>query len=76
MSRTWLRRTQNSTVPPARFREVNGKYEPFPRVSRFGDYKERNGMMIPIEVEWQLPEGNAPYWGRGRIVDVDYNFAP
>jgi hypothetical protein len=52
MLRTWLRRTQNLTVPLACFREVNGKYEPFPRVSRFGDYKERNGMMIPTEVEW------------------------
>jgi len=51
MSRTWLRRTQNSSLPPARFREVNGKYEPFAWVSRFWDYKERNGMMIPTEGE-------------------------
>lgn len=61
---------------PARFRKVNGKYEPFPWAGRFWNYEERGGMMIPIEgeVEWHLPEGNAPYW-RGRIVDVDYDFA-
>jgi uncharacterized protein DUF6920 len=61
---------------PARFRKVNGKYEPFPWAGRFWSYEERGRMMIPIEgeVEWHLSEGNAPYW-RGRIVDVDYDFA-
>jgi hypothetical protein len=60
---------------PERFREYKGKYQPFPWSGRFWDYGERNGMRIPLqgEVEWRMPEGNAPYW-RGRIVEADYDF--
>jgi hypothetical protein len=61
---------------PARFREVNGRYEPTPWAGRFRNYEQRNGMMIPIEgeVEWRLPTGDAPYW-RGQVVDASYDFA-
>lgn len=61
---------------PGRYREVNGKYELTPWAGHFRNYKERNGMWIPIEaaVEWQLPDGSFPYW-KGRIVEVEYDFA-
>ena len=60
---------------PERFREYKGEYKPFPWAGRFWDYQERNGMMLPIEgeVEWQMPEGHAPYW-RARIVESEYSF--
>ena len=58
---------------PARFREINGEYKPFPWAGRFWNYQERGGMMIPIEgeVEWQMPERKLPYW-RGRVAEVIY----
>lgn len=61
---------------PARYKEVNGEYKPFPWAGRFWDYAERGGMMIPLrgEVEWRMPEGAAPYW-RGLVVEADYDFA-
>lgn len=60
---------------PARFREMNGAYKPFPWAGRFWNYRERNGMMIPVagEVEWKMPEGNLPYW-KGQVVDAEYDF--
>lgn len=60
---------------PERFREVKGEYKPFPWAGRFWNYQEQNGMMIPMEgrVEWQMPEGNAPYW-KGKIVEAQYDF--
>jgi hypothetical protein len=60
---------------PARFKESGGEYKPFPWAGRFWNYAERSGMKIPIEgeVEWQMPEGRAPYW-RGRIVETEYDF--
>ncbi|MDQ3255309.1 MAG: hypothetical protein M3R15_15660, partial [Acidobacteriota bacterium] len=59
-----------------RFREVNGEYKLFPWAGRFWNYQEKDGMMIPMEgeVEWQMPEGNAPYW-KGQIVEAQYDFA-
>lgn len=62
---------------PARYREVNGAYEPTPWCGHWRTYEERNGMRIPLEaeVEWQLPEGNLPYW-RARVTAVTYEFAP
>lgn len=59
-----------------RYREVDGEYEPTPWVGRFSDYGERDGLHIPLEaeVEWELPSGRFPYW-RGRIVEVEYEFA-
>jgi hypothetical protein len=39
----------------------------------FRNYQVRNGMLIPIEgeVEWNLPEGNLPYW-RGYLEEIEY----
>jgi hypothetical protein len=53
-----------SIFSPQRFREYKGEYKPFPWSGHFWNYQERNGMRIPIEgeVEWHMPEGNAPYW--------------
>jgi len=61
---------------PGRYREVNGKYESAPWAGHFRNYKERDGMRIPVEgdVEWQLPGRSFPYW-KGRIVEVEYDFA-
>jgi hypothetical protein len=60
---------------PARFKEVDGEYKSFPWAGRFWNYRERGGMMIPIEgeVEWQMPECREPYW-RGRITEAEYEF--
>ena len=60
---------------PERFREYQGEYKPFPWAGRFWDYQERNGLRIPMqgEVEWQMPEGRAPYW-KGRIIEAEYSF--
>jgi hypothetical protein len=59
-----------------RFREVNGKYELTPWAGHLRNYKEKDGMRIPVEadVEWQLPGGSFTYW-KGRIVNVEYLFA-
>jgi len=61
---------------PARFYETNGEYKTFPWLCHLWNYEERGGMMIPIEgeVEWQMPEGAAPYW-KGRIAAAKYDFA-
>lgn len=55
--------------------EVNGEYKQFPWAGCFGNYQEKSGMMIPLdcEVEWQLPEGKAPYFKR-RIAGISYDF--
>jgi hypothetical protein len=61
---------------PGRHREVRGRYEPTPWAGYFRHYDERGGMRIPIEgeVEWQLAGRALPYW-KGRVVDVEYEFA-
>jgi hypothetical protein len=61
---------------PARFKERNGKYEPFPWRGSFSNYAEHSGMRIPMEGEvgWQMPEGLQPYW-RGRVIGADYEFS-
>jgi hypothetical protein len=60
---------------PARYREVNGKYEPTPWAGYFYNYQEKDGMRIPTEgyVEWQLGDRAFPYW-KGKIVEVNYDF--
>ena len=65
-----------SVFTPARYREVNGKYELTPWEGHFRDYKEIDGLRIPVEanVEWQLRDGSLPYW-KGRIINVMYDFA-
>lgn len=65
-----------SVFTPARYREVNGKYELTPWEGHFRNYEEREGMLIPVEadVEWQLSGGSFPYW-KGRVVEIKYDFA-
>jgi hypothetical protein len=60
---------------PERYQEVDGKYELTPWSGHYRNYKEREGMRIPVEgdAEWFLQDGNMPVW-RGRIVEVKYNF--
>lgn len=60
---------------PERFREVKGEYTSFPWTGSFWNYREINGMKIPLEgeVAWQMREGNAPYW-KGRIFESQYDF--
>lgn len=64
----------SSFFAPARIYEVKGEYKAFPWAGRVWNYQERNGMMIPLEgeVEWQMPQGNAPYY-RGKIIEVQYD---
>ncbi len=60
----------------SRGRTVGGGIVPTPWCGRFWNYQERAGMLIPLEgeVAWLLPGGARPYW-RGRITDIDYEFA-
>jgi hypothetical protein len=57
-----------------RHRAVEDGYDETRWTGRFGDYRVRDGMCVPAEaeVEWNLPEGDLPYW-RGRIVGFDYH---
>ncbi len=61
---------------PGRFRAVDGKYELTPWAGQFANYQERAGMRIPLDasVEWHLATGIFNWW-RGRIVEVEYDFA-
>lgn len=61
------------TFSPARYKETDGKYKAYPWAGRFRNYQEYAGMMIPFEgeVEWQMPEGNLPYW-RGKLLEAEY----
>ena len=56
-----------------RYRQEDDSYAPW--TGRFDDYRERNGMLIPVEatVEWNLPEGDLVYW-RGRIESIEHEF--
>lgn len=60
----------------SRGRTVGKKVIPTPWQGRFWNYQERGGMQVPLEgeVAWLLPEGTKPYW-RGRITEIDYEFA-
>ena len=55
---------------------MGGEVVPTPWQGRFWNYEERGGMRVPLdgEVAWLLPEGPKPYW-RGRIAEIDYEFA-
>lgn len=57
----------------SRYRSVDGTFEPTPWTGYFRNYQVRNGMLIPIEgeVEWNLPDGNLPYW-RGYLEEIEY----
>lgn len=52
---------------------ADGSYERATWVGHLRDYRERGGLLVPTrgEVEWQLPEGDLPYW-RAEITDIDY----
>ena len=60
-----------------RGRTVGGGIVPTPWRGRFWGYEERGGMLVPLEgeVAWLPPEGEKPYW-RGRIEEIEYQFAP
>jgi hypothetical protein len=60
----------------ARGRMVNRQIIPTPWHGRFWNYRERGGMLVPLEgeVAWLLPEGAKPYW-RGRITEIEYELA-
>lgn len=60
----------------ARGRTVGGKLVPTPWEGRWSDYREHDGMRIPMtgEVAWLLPEGRKPYW-RGTITAVHFERA-
>ena len=60
----------------ARGRTVAGEMIPTPWEGYWHSYEMRSGMLIPTagEVAWLMPEGAKPYW-RGRITDVDFEFA-
>jgi hypothetical protein len=59
----------------ARPRLVKGKSVPAPWHCRFSDYREQQGLLVPLEgeVTWMLPEGPFPYW-RGRLVEAVFDF--
>jgi hypothetical protein len=59
----------------ARGRMVSGKIVPTRWEGRAWNYRERDGMHIPMEgeVAWLLPAGTKPYW-RGRIGEITYEF--
>ncbi len=61
---------------PSRYREVNGKYEPTPWAGYFCDYREKDGMRVPMKAyaEWHLRQGYFSYW-KGEIVKIDYEYA-
>lgn len=60
----------------ARGRTVGGKVIPTAWEGRWSDYRERDGMRVPMtgEVAWLLPEGRKPYW-RGTLTDLRYEYA-
>ncbi|HZF58717.1 MAG TPA: DUF6544 family protein [Rubrobacter sp.] len=60
----------------ARGRAVDGEVVPTPWRGRFWNYEERGGMLVPMsgEVAWLPPGGEKPYW-RGRIDEIDHDFA-
>ena len=57
----------------ARFREVNGRFEPTPWRASFDGHRGEGPFRIPTrgEVAWLLPDGELPYW-RGEVVEVEY----
>ncbi|MFC4246532.1 DUF6920 family protein [Natribaculum luteum] len=58
-------------VADRRYRQEDDAYAPW--TGYFADYRVRNGMLVPTEaeVEWNLPDGDLPYW-RARIVEIDH----
>jgi len=65
-----------SVYAPSRARGVNGHYEPTPWTGYWRSYERHNGLLIPTEgeVEWNLPDGNLPYW-RAHLESITYEGA-
>lgn len=63
-----------SHVTTERYRQEDDTYAPW--TGYFRQYEERHGVQIPTdaEVEWNLPEGDLPYW-RATIEDITYRTA-
>jgi hypothetical protein len=59
----------------SRYRNVDGSLEPTPWSGYFRNYQNRSGMLIPLdgEVEWNLQEGNLPYW-RGHVTEIEHRY--
>jgi hypothetical protein len=55
-------------------RAVDGGYEEAQWTGHFRNYRDRDGMRVPVEaeVEWNLPEGDLTYW-RARVPVFDYH---
>ncbi|MCA1753149.1 MAG: hypothetical protein LC641_00330 [Spirochaeta sp.] len=58
-----------------RDRAVGGVTEPTPWDGRFTNYRQQDGMLVPMDgdVGWILPTGRLSYW-RGRMEQVSYTF--
>jgi hypothetical protein len=60
----------------ARGTTVGNKIVMTPWEGRWSNYRERNGMLVPLigEASWLRPEGRNPYW-RGTITSLTYEFS-
>nr|WP_228546386.1 DUF6544 family protein [Halegenticoccus tardaugens] len=58
-------------VTTERYRQEDDTYAPW--TGYFREYEEQHGILIPTEaeVEWNLPEGDLPYW-RATIEEITY----
>ncbi len=61
----------------ARGATLAGKIVQMPWECRLCDYRERDGLCVPLrgEAAWLTPEGRRPYW-RGTVVALAYEWAP
>lgn len=57
---------------PARFREVDGAFEPTPWEGRLSRYEERHGMRVPIaaDIAWRVDGQRVPYL-KARLTDLE-----
>jgi hypothetical protein len=60
-------------VVAERPRETDDGFERATWTGHLWNYQERDGLLVPTEgeVEWNLPEGDLPYW-RATISDMEY----
>jgi hypothetical protein len=60
----------------ARGAVIGGKTVMMPWEGRFGDYRRKDGMLIPFyaEVAWITPQGEKPYF-RGTVTQQSFQFA-
>ena len=58
-------------VTTERYRQETEDHAPW--TGYFREYEERNGMTVPTEaeVEWNLPEGDRPYW-RAEVMGIEH----